>query len=109
MGWCIPAGSDAHPMGYRGLLAHGSPLSDHRGTAGALLAPRRVCCPFSGLAGAVCSTSPRIYGGLGEAALSLQTATRVWAAVRGPHVLEGDPGHEKDKAGAEAVGSHLFG
>lgn len=109
MGWCIPAGSDAHPDGLSGAagtwLSPLRPQRYSRSPAGS----REGLLPFSGLAGAVCSTSPRIYGGLGEAALSLQTATRVWAAVRGPHVLEGDPGLEKDKAGAEAVGSHLFG
>lgn len=63
--------------------------------------------PSSGLSGAACSTSPWIYGGL-EGGGSIP-ANRVWAAVRGLCVLGGDPGHEKDKAGAEVVGTHLFG
>lgn len=94
-------GSSAHPMGYG---AHCSPLSDHRGAAGALLAPGGFAAFLSG---AACSTSPWIYGGLeGDGSIP---ANRVWAAVRGPCVLEGDPGHKKDKAGAEVVGTHLFG
>lgn len=91
------------PMGYRGLLAYCSPLSGHRGAAGALLAPRGFAAFLRARWSCLLHLTLDL-GGLGGAP-SLQTSTGVWAVVRGPCVLKGD---EKDKAGAEVVGNHLL-
>lgn len=73
-------------------------------TAGTLLAPGGFAAFLRARWSCLLHVILHLWGLCG--APSLQTGTRVLDVVRGPCGLEGN---ERDKAGAEVVGSHLFG